>query len=421
MCILMLGIDHNKASVEYRELFAFTKTKSSQVMTEIKNIDGVLGSILLSTCNRTELYISCIDSGQEQTMDQIYQFLCFLKGLDANQYKDLFTIRSGNEAIIHLFELACGLQSRILGEDQIITQVKDALALSREWECTDNILETLFRNAITAAKKIKTEIKLSDRNQSVIFQAIYELEKQGFSVQGKRCMVIGNGAMGKAAALALKDAGGDVIITVRQYRSGMVDIPVGCSRINYGERMNYIGECDLVVSATVSPNTTIKYEEMQQIILKKTLVLIDLAVPRDIDPKLEWMEHIKLFDIDSFQIDMQSDDIKENIKAARKILEVQMKEFLNWYECRDVIPKIQTISSEAANDMEQRMQKIIKKLAINEREQVELGQQLDLAATKVVKKMIFGLRDTISQPAFRECIEGLEKLYGTGKQMHDYE
>lgn len=415
MCIQMLGIDHSKAAVEYRELFAFTKSKSSELMKEIVKLEGVLGCLILSTCNRTEVYLSCIDQSTEQLMEQVFCSLCAVKNVEYNQHRQLFTIRKQDRLIEHLFELTCGLQSKILGEDQIISQVKEALALSRECDCTDNVLETLFRNAITAAKKVKTEVRLSDRNQSVIYQVIYELEQCGFKISGKRCMVIGNGAMGKTAALALKAAGADVFITVRQYRSGIVDIPPGCDRINYGERMKYISDCDLVVSATVSPNTTIKYAEMQQVEHLQPMVLIDLAVPRDIDSRIGSLENIQLYDIDHFRADIQDDAVRQNIEKSRKILAEQMKEFLSWYECRDVIPKIRTISSEAANDMEMRLQKVIRNLPIDQQDKIALEQYLDDAAVKVINKMMFGLRDTVSQSAFRECIEGLEKLYETGK------
>ena len=142
----------------------------------------------------------------------------------------------------HLFYLTSGLKSQILAEDQIITQVKDALALSREAYCTDNVLEVLFRMAVTAAKKVKTQVSFSRANSSVIHQAIERLEDQGFSLQGKTCMVIGNGEMGKVTALALKEAGADVTVTVRQYRSGIVTIPQGCDRINYGERLEFLAK-----------------------------------------------------------------------------------------------------------------------------------------------------------------------------------
>ena len=113
-------------------------------------------------------------------------------------------------------------------------------------------------------------------------------------------MVIGNGEMGKVAAQTLRENGGDVTVTVRQYRSGIVEIPEGCKRIHYGERMEYLPKCDLVVSATASPNFTLRAEDFAQLTLERPLILLDLAVPRDIDPALSEIEGIALYDMDSF-------------------------------------------------------------------------------------------------------------------------
>ena len=118
----------------------------------------------------------------------------------------------------------------------------------------------------------------------MIHQALSSLREQGYDVQGKTCMVIGNGEMGKVAAQTLKEAGGEVTVTVRQYRSGIVEIPAGCSRINYGERLDFLPKCDLAVSATASPNYTLREEQLKELDISKPLLLLDLAVPRDIEP-----------------------------------------------------------------------------------------------------------------------------------------
>ena len=231
----MIGIDYKKASVDVRAQFSFTKKNTVAALENLKKEPGILGCIILSTCNRMEIWAST----GEDWKGSLYEFLCREKEKDPDEFRQYFVSRKEEEAVEHLFYLTSGLKSQILAEDQIITQVKDALALSREAYCTDNVLEVLFRMAVTAAKKVKTQVSFSRANSSVIHQAIERLENQGFSIQGKTCMVIGNGEMGKVTALALKEAGADVTVTVRQYRSGIVTIPQGCDRINYGERLSF--------------------------------------------------------------------------------------------------------------------------------------------------------------------------------------
>lgn len=407
MSISMIGIDYNKASVDVRAQFSFTKKNAVAAMEHLKKEAGVMGCLILSTCNRMEIWASTRDDWT----GSLYEFLCREKGKDSSLFRDYFTQRTEEEAVEHLFYLTSGLKSQILAEDQIITQVREAHVLAREAYCTDNVLEVLFRTAVTAAKKVKTEVRFSRGNSSVMHQAMEYLAERSFYLPGKTCMVIGNGAMGKVAALALKEAGADVTVTVRQYKSGIVDIPQGCKRINYGDRMEYFPKCDLVVSATASPNYTLTKELIGAAELAGEVVLIDLAVPRDIEPSAGELAGIRLYDIDSFKVDASSLEMKESMEKAGQILAEQIEEFYVWYHARNLIPRIQDIRAEAVQDLNLRIMKILRKTPMAENDRENLLQAIDTAAGKVVTKMMFGLRDFLEQEEFVNCVEGLEKLY----------
>lgn len=407
MSIFMLGIDHNMAPVDIRALFAFTRKNTGEALLKLKKEPGICGCIILSTCNRLELWVST----EEDEKPELYQWLCRLKGIEGEEYRKYFISRENEEAVEHLFYLTSGLKSQILGEDQILTQVKDALSFAREEFTTDSVLEVLFRMAVTAGKKIKTEVPFSHGNPSVIHQAIRFLEEGGYHVRNKVCMVIGNGEMGKMAAQTLREAGADVTVTIRQYRSGVVNIPVGCSRINYGERMDYLPECDLVVSATASPNYTLTEELFEDVRVERPMILIDLAVPRDIDPEIRKKENITLYDMDSFRTSETPKELADNLEAAGKIVKEQMEEFSQWLDGRDIIPRIQEIKADAVEDLNLRIEKIFRKTPMKDSDRENLKKAVDTAAGKVVNKLIFGLRDSLNQDVFLECVEGLEKLY----------
>ena len=409
MSIRMIGIDHSRANIDVRCIFSFTKKQMAEVLPKIKEQQGVHGCVMISTCNRMELWVSCED---DISID-LCELLCRLREVSFEHYGPYFTEREEKEAVKHLFALSCGLKSRILGEDQIITQVKESLAFAREQYTTDNVLEVLFRMAVTAAKKVKTNVTLAIANQSVIHQAIQVLEQKGYNIAGKKCMVIGNGAMGKLAASTLQNAGADVTVTVRQYRSGIVDIPRECSRIDYGKRMELFPKCDLVVSATASPNYTLKKECVDQVKIQHEMILLDLAVPRDIEPSIGEIEKIQLFDIDDFHIEVQSESLRRNIEKAQEILDEQMEEFEQWYECRDVIPKIQEIKENAVQDFNWRLQKVMRELPMESEKKMELKEEMSSAAGKVIAKMLFTHRDNVPQENFRECVEALSQLYQT--------
>ena len=407
MGISMIGIDYNRASVDIRAGFSFTKKNAAAAMERLKREQGVLGCIILSTCNRMEIWASA----QEEWQGSLYEFLCREKEKVPGEFREYFVQRTGKEAVEHLFYLASGLKSQILAEDQILTQVKDALALAREAYCTDNVLEVLFRMAVTAAKRVKTEVSFSRGNISVIHQALDCLENQGFSLRGKTCMVIGNGEMGTLAALALKEAGADVTVTVRQYRSGIVSIPKGCDRINYGDRMEFLPKCDLAVSATASPNYTLTRQLLEEEDIPGHMVLIDLAVPRDIEPSAGTLPNVTLYDIDSFKINTLSPKMQTSMDKAGVILAEQQEEFYNWYDGHDLIPRIRDIKKEAVEDLNLRIMKILRKTPMEDADREKLLNAIDTAAAKVVNKMIFGLRDSLEQEAFKNCVEGLEQLY----------
>ena len=407
MSISMIGIDYSRAAVDIRAQFSFTKKNAVAAMEHLKEEPGIAGCIILSTCNRMEIWASTTEDWQ----GSLYEFLCREKGKEPAEYAQYFAERTEEEAVEHLFYLTSGLKSQILAEDQIITQVKDALSLSREAYCTDNVLEVLFRMAVTAAKKVKTKVIFSRGNSSVIHQAIHCLEEKGFSLFGKTCMVIGNGEMGKVAALALREAGAEVTVTVRQYRSGIVNIPKGCERINYGDRGEFLPQCDLVVSATASPNYTLTRELLETVPPVEHLVLIDLAVPRDIEPSAGELSGITLYDIDSFKIDAVSPKLQQSLEKAGEILQEQMEDFYNCYGGRDLIPRIQDIKAEAVQDLNLRILKILRKTPMEEKDRENLLQAIDTAAAKVVNKMMFGLKDSLEEKEFLNCVEGLEKLY----------
>ena len=407
MSIQMVGIDYHRADVDIRSVFSFTKKRAGEAMKYLAGKSRITGCVIISTCNRMELWVNTEEGKSVSLADD----LCDLKGIPKDAYECYFEERSGREAVKHLFRLACGLESMILAEDQIVTQVKDALSLARENYCTDNVLEVLFRKAVTAAKKVKTDVTFTHGDATAVSRAVDMMKSQGYDFKDKHCMVIGNGEMGKISASTLKAEGALVTVTVRQYRSGVVEIPVGCRRINYGDRMDLLPECDLVVSATASPNYTIRRELFDQDVkIGHTIYMIDLAVPRDIEPGVGDLMNIRLYDIDDFKITAQ-DANRKAVTQAEKILDEEICDFYNWFDCRDLIPRIQKLQEEAVNDLNLRISKKMHKTSLEGPEQKQLLSQIDLSAGKVVGKMMFGLRDYLENDNFRECLDGLEKLY----------
>lgn len=403
MSIQMIGIDHSLAEVEVRELFSFTKSQAVALMEKWKKQRGIHGIVLLSTCNRLEIYVN-----QEAENLNYCGMICAEKGVEEVQYRRFFCIRDGQEAVRHLFEMTAGLHSLIIGEDQILSQVKDALSFSREHYMADKVLEVLFRQAITVAKEIKTRAPFPRVNISAADEAIESLKKQGREFTGKKCLVIGNGVMGRLTAQVLLREQADVTVTVRQYHKGVVDIPAGAERIDYGSRYEILPDCDYVFSATSSPNLTVTKERLEKCGLKKEQVFVDLAVPRDMEPEVGKFPSVTLYDVDDFTLGI-SPEMQSGLALSSSFIEQGIEEFRNWYECRELVPLIQKIASLSAADVCGRLEKPFKEIEETERER--LLAAVESSADKVIARMLFALRDELEVETFQECLEILENKF----------
>lgn len=406
MAIWMAGVDHNKADLDVRSVFSFTSKRMALAYETFMDMDEVNGCVMISTCNRMEIWFSVKHTA---TFSPV-QLLCDHIEVDAEKYSPYFVEREDSEAVDHLFRLAAGLESKIVGEDQIITQVGNAVAFARSCYATDNALEVLFRQAITAGKRVRTETNLSTADRSVIHTALRMLGEEGISVEGKKCMVIGNGMMGKLSAQTLMDYGADVTVTVRKYHSGVVDIPLGCKRIDYDERYGLLPECDMVVSATSSPNYTITLEKMNKLSVDHTIPMIDLAVPRDIDPEIKALSWIALYDIDSFHIDVQSEKYKKNLAKAEAILNEEKERFYEWYEGRDFVPMIQELKKKAGGDVSVRMTPYMKHVPLESEEKEQLITEVEGASERMMNHLLFGLRAKLPDKTFRDVLDAMEEL-----------
>ncbi len=407
--IKMIGIDHESADLDVRAVFTFRKQELLDTMEAVKTELDVSGVILLATCNRMEVWIH-VDGHKKSEDYDLLGVLCRHLQVDPADYKSCFATRVNEQAMEHLFYLTCGLKSAIVAEDQILTQVKDALTLARANYYTDNVLEVLFRKAVTAAKKVKTEVVFHHANHTAIAEALAMLEQKGFSVRGKTCMVIGNGEYGRLAAETMLKRGADVTVTLRQYHSGVVLIPDGCKTILYGDKMKLFPKCDLVVSATTSPNYTLYYDKVKECKTEHPMILIDFAVPRDIEPSIGELPGMELYNIDDFKTKDHVGN-EEAFYQADAILKDTMKEFVLWVHSRDLIPHINHISEMAVSDLHWRLEKAVRKLDTEEEEKDELYGHIDASSGKVVAKILYLLRDNLEEDLFRQVIAVIEDGY----------
>ena len=325
----MTGLNHNCADVETRELFALTNDKACDVLASLVADGGIGGCVILSTCNRTELYASVPDAKRYEATAK----LCGAIGRDYFAYRHYFSERTNRNVIEHLCKVASGIDSRIIGDDQIITQTRDALELSRSRSCTDSYIETMFKISIQAAKSIKTNVILKTLGIDSVPGKTVEKLSGLCSLPGRRAVVIGNGQIGRLVAERLLRESMIVTMTLREYKKGVIVVPEGAETISYSERYDAISRADIVVSATSSPHFTLTQCELAKL-PRCPGIFADLAVPRDIEPSIGSLPGVVLLAIDD--IASESRDIpEESSEKINKIIIEHISKYDKWREYKE--------------------------------------------------------------------------------------
>lgn len=336
MGISLISISHQNAPLRIRELFAFPEGVQEDLMKQMLERGYAAECVLISTCNRTEVYTYTEQNSNPLTQMQEL-LLEFAEATEVEHIGDYVRFYTDSKAIKHLFSVAAGLDSMVMGEDQILGQVKRAHEKARQIKTCDVYLNTLFRHAVTAAKKVKTKTDLSRTSVSMATMAVKAAEKNFGSLEGKRIMLIG--ASGKIGSVVLKNLqcieGAKVYITSRNMGQAYEDKhhKITYQVMEYENRYHLMDEMDVVISATSSPHYTLTYDKLAQFLkTSKKRVLVDLAVPMDIEEKVEWLPGVKRYDVDDFQelARVNNEKKQHEVVAADQILEEGRLEFERW-------------------------------------------------------------------------------------------
>jgi glutamyl-tRNA reductase len=320
----MAGLDHKHAALEIREKFSITKEGSRRIAYAVKESGSAGGCVIVSTCNRTELYASVYD----HILFEPSRILCGAIGRDFDEFSHYMYEWRGRQAIGHLCRVASGADSQIVGDDQIITQVREALELSRSQNCADSYIETAFKLAVKAAKDIKTNVMAKSLGIDSIPGKTVEMLSSMYALAGMNAVVIGNGQTGRLVAERLIQKNVNVTVTLREYKKGVAQVPRRAAAIGYGDRYAAIGLADIVISATASPHFTIRRSELASLAkLPKTIV--DLAVPRDVEPSAAGIPGLNLLTLDDISEEGRAIP-PESLLMMEKIIDGYVEKYYKW-------------------------------------------------------------------------------------------
>lgn len=411
MNIAVIGINHNLSSISIREKVSFTDTKKIEAINILLD-GGIDDVVILSTCNRSEIYISCEDL--EKGIEVVRNFYEDFFKLD--NIKGYLFSKKNEEAINHLFIVTSGLDSVVLGEDQILGQVKDSYEFSMKLGATKKLLNKLFREAITTAKEVKTITKISQQPLSISYIGIKLLKEKMEGLKDKNILIIGLGKMNMLTIKHLQEEDVGTLYVVNRSVEKFKEIQSKYSNIEYVEykdRYNILidNEIDIVISATSAPHLVIRREDMPSI--NNHIYFMDLALPRDIDFKINELERAKVYCIDDLkEIQHRNDDMRINLsKEAYEIINEKIKEFIIWQDISNIDPTIQSLNNKCTEIKDDTLDYIFRKIDLSQREKKIIDKMLASALKRVIREPIINLKQVKNKGKREEYIKIIEELF----------
>ena len=353
MPLVLVGVNHRQAGLELREKLSLPENEIPLALNYFLQDEGILECFLLSTCNRTELYAIC--GGNEELLARFRGFYEDVKcqTFDSSLPQALY-VREEEEAVRHLFAVACGLDSMVLGETQILGQVKEAYNICQAAGATRANLHSLCQKALATGKKVHTLTTLGQHAISYGYAAVEVARLLFDSLQNHTLMVIGTGEMAKLTLQNLFVMGAREVIVASRHQERALALAKRFQGkvLNYTRLADGLAKADVVVCATQAPHYIINIERLEQLRQSKSqkpLLLIDLAMPRNVDPAVTILEGVHLYNLDDLQFIIDENlKIRENesVKAG-DIIEEQVSEFSRWYRRQRAIPTITALRCKA--------------------------------------------------------------------------
>ncbi len=332
MSLVLIGISHKTASIRIREKFSWTNDQLSEGLKKLYAIDSVRGVIVLSTCNRMEIYTHLTDN--VLGMRELIRFLKGSFSAKEFQIKRHFYVLKDAGVVKHIFRVASGLDSQILGETQILGQVKFAWEMASRAGVTCDLSDALFADAVSAGKEVRSSTEISQGNVSVGSVAIEMLEEQFGRIQNKSILVIGTGKIGSLVCNYLKQKNVSTIFVSNRTYARACELALRCGGkvINFSQLKDELRTADIIISSTSSPHIILSYNRLSEAmkLRNKPLTIMDLALPRDVDPQAKNIPGISLFVLDDLKSVVEVNHAKRQKEAisAEKIIQKRLSMFL---------------------------------------------------------------------------------------------
>jgi len=417
MYVLLTGINHKTAPVEIREKFAFAANELQQAYDQLKSGD-VEGLVILNTCNRTELYATArdIEAGQRH----LKSFLLKYSGLTAEELEQYIYQPNCYSAIDHLFRVSSGLDSMILGETQVLGQVKDAYQKAQELQVSDGVLNSLFQKALYVGKKVRTETAIDQHPVSVSYAAV-ELARATLGVlEDKTVLVVGAGETAELAAkYLLHNQVRSIIVSNRSFEKALDMASVMNGRaIRFDRLPEEIINADIVISCTAASHYVIRDDNCRAALLARQgekIIMIDIAVPRDIEPSLGDIPGVYIYDIDDLHGVISSNFLARQKAAAKanEIITEELLDFNQWLASLYVVPVISALKIHGENIKQNELKRAFNRLGkVSDREQEVITAMAHAIVNQLLHYPVVNLKEMALSNQGHLYAEVVKKLFG---------
>lgn len=426
MHILVTSLNYKSTPVEIREKFTFTENMEPALKT-LRQSKSILECVIVSTCNRTELYIVA-----DQLHTGRYYTKLFLQEwfeVEKEEFSHYLQIREDEHAIEHLFRVTSGLDSMVLGETQILGQVRQSFDLARNTGTTGTIFNHLFKQALTVAKRGHSETTINENAVSVSYAAV-ELGKKIFgSFNNKQVLVMGAGKMSELTAKHLTSSGVDDITVMNRTQAKAEELAAKFfGRAESISRLeSSLETTDILISSTGSSDYVLHKDDVSKLVKKRKgrpLFLIDIAVPRDLDPALAEIDNVYLYDIDDLQgiVNANLEERKEEAEKIELMIEEELVAFSQWLDTLGVVPVISALRSKATTVQEQTMESLERKLSsLSEREKKLIRKHMKSIVNQLLRDPITALKEIPEEENPEMMLDYMTKAFGLEDEIKDGE
>jgi glutamyl-tRNA reductase len=424
MKLQMIGCSHHDAAVEFRERVAFSTDQVGTALHEFRKRFPKGELVLISTCNRTELYTTSDDEG-ELDRDAVITFLAEQHHLSADEVVDQMIYRSGTEAVEHLFTVASSLDSMVIGESQILSQVKQAYELACETGSAGPLTHAVFQAANHTAKRVQTETDIHRRRVSVPSVAVGEVVPEVFdSLAGKRVLLCGAGEMGEETLRYLIHGGADNIVVLNRSldRARKLAEQFSIRYAPWEMLLEQVVEADLMIGTTAAPEPILTYDQFAALRSRRrdrVLLVLDLAVPRDFDAALDEFPNLYLYQIDDLQAACQRNrhEREKEWPKAQRIISEETQRLLTELNHRATGPVIKRLREHAQQIKQDELNRLLPKLKAlggDPAMHKEIEKSLDRLINKLLHPPLSSLREDAAEGHQKGLVKALRELFRLG-------